>query len=77
MPGRRAAPACAAVGRHRPGVQAAELNAVEESSIYQKICINNGEDVAWSFAHKARSPTAPNQMAFVVGGNCQASCRMT
>ena len=51
----------------RTGVQAAELNAVEESSIYQKICINNGEDVAWSFAHKARSPTAPNQMAFVVG----------
>lgn len=49
------------------GFQVAELNAVENATVYQKICINNGEDVAWSFAHKARSTTAPNQMAFVVG----------
>lgn len=51
----------------RSGTQIAELNASESSTIYQKICINKNEDIAWSLSHRARSASAANRMMFVIG----------
>lgn len=51
----------------RDGTQLVELNGFEASTIYQKICINKNEDIAWSLSHRARSTTDANRIMFVVG----------
>lgn len=51
----------------RDGTQLVELNGFEPSTIYQKICINKNEDIAWSLSHRARSTIGPNRITFVVG----------
>jgi uncharacterized repeat protein (TIGR01451 family) len=41
----------------------AEMNANTEGSLYQNICLINGETLRWSFAHRARSGGATTQTA--------------
>ena len=41
----------------------AEMNANMPGTLYQNICLTNGETVRWSFAHRARSGGAATQTA--------------
>ncbi len=41
----------------------AEMNANTQGSLFQNICLTNGETLRWSFAHRARSGGAATQTA--------------
>lgn len=41
----------------------AEMNANTQGSLYQNICLTNGETLRWSFAHRARTGGAATQTA--------------
>lgn len=41
----------------------AEMNANAQGSLYQNICLTNGETLRWSFAHRARTGGAATQTA--------------
>lgn len=45
------------------GVQIAELNAAAASRIYQNVCLINGEQVAWRFAHRGRGSPSVRDIA--------------
>ncbi len=49
----------------RDGAQFAELNANQQSALYQNVCINAGETVSWALSHRGRSGV--DTMAFVLG----------
>ena len=44
----------------------AELNANEASTLFQDLCLQNGEDVIWSFSHRGRS--GREEMRLSIGG---------
>jgi uncharacterized repeat protein (TIGR01451 family) len=45
------------------GSRHAEMNAKSPGTLFQNICIENGETVGWTFAHRARSGGADPQIA--------------
>jgi hypothetical protein len=49
----------------RSGKVFAELNAEQNSTLSQSLCLNNGEQVSWSLSHRGRS--GADQMNFYVG----------
>ncbi|MFC4878280.1 DUF7507 domain-containing protein [Microbulbifer halophilus] len=54
----------------REGTQLAELNAEEESSLSQSVCLVNGEQLQWEFSHRGReSVSNEDVMELLVGGD--------
>lgn len=45
------------------GTQFAELNAQQNSRIYQNVCMMTGEQVSWSFLHRGRSSATVHDVA--------------
>ncbi len=45
------------------GTQFAELNAQENSRIYQSVCMSSGEQVTWSFLHRGRNSSSTLDVA--------------
>jgi hypothetical protein len=48
----------------RDGKQFSELNAYNNSALYQTVCINNGETIQWALSHRGRSGV--DKMTFVL-----------
>lgn len=52
----------------RDGVQHAELSAKVNSTLYQQICVVQGETISWSFSHLGvQQVGTPDVMRFVIG----------
>jgi hypothetical protein len=47
--------------------QYAELNAAEESALYQKVCLFGGEKFDWSFDHAGREKSKDETIQFLIG----------
>ncbi len=56
------------------GNQFAELNAEQNSQLYQNLCLYNGETISFSFLHRGRgSTTVPDVANFLIGLNTDPS----
>ncbi|RVI57052.1 DUF11 domain-containing protein, partial [Sinorhizobium meliloti] len=54
----------------REGFQSAELNAHDNSRLYQSVCLANGETIGWRLSHRGlQSATIPDVMELVVGSS--------
>lgn len=52
----------------RSGLNHAELNAEQNSRIYQTVCLVDGEQIGWQFSHRGRgSATTADEMDFNIG----------